>query len=63
MKAYGEVELLLHLFLNLNLGKSACLLYAPTALPPRKEPAMLSEVESECRAEQAAGKEVRNSEE
>jgi len=63
MKAYGEVELLLHSFLNLNLGKSECLLYVPTALPPRKEPAMLCELEAECRAEQAAGKEVSNSEE
>jgi hypothetical protein len=63
MKAYGEVELLLHSFLNLDLGKSECLLYAPAALLPRKEPAMLSELETECRAGQAAGKEVSNSEE
>jgi hypothetical protein len=41
MKVYGEVELLLHSFLNLDLGKSECLLYVPTALPPRKEPVML----------------------
>lgn len=45
MNVYGEVELLLHSFLNLDLGKSECLLYVPTALPPRKEPAMLSELE------------------
>ena len=48
MKAYGEVELLLHSFLNLDLGKSECLLYAPSALLSRKEPAMLSELEVEC---------------
>jgi len=47
----------------LDLGKNECLSYAPPALPPRKGPAMLSELEAECRAEQAAGKEISNSEE
>jgi hypothetical protein len=63
MKAYGEVELLFHFFLYLDLGKSECLLYAPTTLPPWKEPAMLIELKAECRAEQATGKEISNSEE
>jgi hypothetical protein len=63
MKAYGEVELLLHSFLHFNLGKRECLLYDPAALLPRKEPVMLSELEAVCRSEQAAGKEVSDSEE
>lgn len=63
MKAYGEVELLLRSFLNSGLGESEWLIYAPTALPPRNEPAMLSELEDECRAQPDAGKEIGNSEE
>jgi hypothetical protein len=45
MRAYGGMDVYLHAFLTLNLGGGGQL-YAPAALPTRKEPQILNEWEA-----------------